>query len=407
VPWIDLISAYLQLTTKVPSPEIFRKWAAISMVAGGVERRVWTKITPKKLYPSLYVLLVAPPGVGKGESIAPVIDMLRDTKKIKVAPSTVNSASLFDALANARKSLIHSPTELEEYHTLFVGAAEFGVFFPAYDNAFLNTINEIFDTMRQISTQRIWRGAEELIIPNPQLNILGGTTPSFLSDFLPENAWSSGFCSRFLMIYANSGPSVNFFEFDTRDAVLEEKIVSQLCHLESMYGHMKWEPDAARELVRWYKGDSKTKPCDPAPTHSKLEHYLKRRPVFLAKLTVVFALSRSGDYVITLKDLDLAKDFLFEAESLMPDIFRDMAGKSDNAVIQELHFWVQRIYGNQPTHQRKGVPAALIYKFLRERLPSEKVEKVLEIAIKSDVLASGGPDGSYIPRPNLDLWRRE
>ena len=395
--WVDLISAFTEYTKHRNSPELFRKWGAIGMIGGAVERRVWTKIGQDRLFPNLWCLLVGPPGVGKTQTISKVEDFLYKTKTLALAPSNMNSASMLDALNNAQRTIQGGARVAEEYHALFIAAREFGVFLPEYDRTFMQILNDIFDCPIKTSVQRISRSKDEFIITNPMLNIIAGTTPSFLGEFMPEAAWSGGFTARFLMIYCNTGPKVELFTSHIEDKSLEDIILVQLNRLSTSYGFCKWEVGAVQEFKRWYLSG-----MEPTPQHSKLEHYLTRRHMLLAKLAMICALSRSGNLIITIEDLDRAKDLLFEAEITIPDIFRDMVGKSDGAVIKELHFFMTKVYISQPSHAKRPIPSASVFRFLKDRIPSEKVEKVLEIAIKSDVIAETG--GGYIPRPITGNW---
>ena len=72
--WRDLIDLVMEFTEDAMSPELFRRWGAIALVAGAMERRVWTRTKAGEVFPNLYTLLVAPPGVGK--QIIDIIGML-------------------------------------------------------------------------------------------------------------------------------------------------------------------------------------------------------------------------------------------------------------------------------------------------------------------------------------------
>ena len=79
------ISAYEQLTADLPSPLVFRRWAAIAGISMSLERRCWIGAGASRIYPNLYILLVANPGVGKDMAIGPLRDLLHEAKKIHIA----------------------------------------------------------------------------------------------------------------------------------------------------------------------------------------------------------------------------------------------------------------------------------------------------------------------------------
>ena len=40
---MDFVSKFLEMTEERPTPEIFRKWAAITTLSGALEKRIWTR----------------------------------------------------------------------------------------------------------------------------------------------------------------------------------------------------------------------------------------------------------------------------------------------------------------------------------------------------------------------------
>lgn len=381
----------MEYTEGIPSPAIFRLWSGISTLAGALERRCWISTSRSVLYPNLFVLLVAPPAVGKSQAIYNVSELWLHTKKFKIAPDNVTKASLIDALDAADGKRV-IPTGLLEYHSLLVSSSEFGVLVPAHDLEFLSVLNHIYDNPRTYRENR--RSLNKNIeIVNPQLNIIAGTQPGFLASLLPEEAWSMGFTSRIIMVYAAVPIVVSLFDKQEERGGQFKRLADGLKDFSDLMGEAVWDEDAKVELERWMRGG-----CEPVPQHSKLQHYTGRRILHCLKLSLISAISRSGELRISLWDVNRARDWLLHAETVMPDIFRDMSLKSDSQVIQELHFFLWQIWtkNKAPIHEGRAIH------FLQQRLPAEKIERVLDIAVKSGILrkqdSAVGP--AYIPRPN-------
>lgn len=381
-------------TDGIPSPEIFRLWSGISTLAGALERRVWISTSRSVLFPNLFVLLVAPPAVGKSQAINNVSELWYATKKFKIAPDNVTKASLIDALDAADGKRIAPGGALIEYHSLLTASSEFGVLVPAHDLEFLSVLNHIYDNPRTYRENR--RSLNKNIeIVNPQLNIIAGTQPGFLASLLPEEAWSMGFTSRIIMVYSAVPTTVSLFQKQEPRDHMFKALCEGLKGFADIMGEAQWEPDAQVELERWAQSG-----CEPVPQHSKLQHYTGRRILHCLKLSLISAISRAGTTTITLWDVNRARDWLLHAEILMPDIFRDMSLKSDSQVILELHWFMWQIWikSRQPIHEGRAIH------YLQQRLPAEKIERVLDIAVKSGILrkqdTAVGP--SYIPRPTSE-----
>lgn len=395
--WTDWIERYLAYTAPMPSPAIFREWSAIGAIAGALERRVYVKTGMSLVYPNLYTLLVATPGIGKTQGIFTTNELWYSIKDLKVAPDNVTRASLVDALAKAQRTLILADAKVIEYHALAVAADEFGVLVSAHDLDFLSIMNKIYDNPRTYRETRR-TGNRELDIIHPQMNILAGVQPGYLASLLPEEAWSMGFTSRLIMIYASSGPIVELFEEMPLPEAQFKDLREDMMLMAKMTGACKWTDDAKEAMSKWHRAK-----CPPIPTHSKLQHYATRRTLHTLKLCMIAAISRSGDLVIELQDFHRAQDWLLAAEQLMPDIFREMVGKSDGQVIQDLHYFMFQLYikEKKPLHQSR------IVHFLQARMPSDKILRLIDIAERSQIIQRvAGTEDQYIPRPRNE-WGNE
>lgn len=385
---VDWISSFLSYTDGMPSPEIFRLWSAISAVGGALERRVWVRTARSSLYPNLFTLLVAPPGIGKSQAINPVADVWRGCKKLKVAPDNVTKAALIDALSEANNK-VSLPSGILEYHALLVACSELGVFLPAHDLEFLSVLNDIYDN-RPSYTENRRSLSKQIAIKNPQLTILAGTQPGFLANLLPDEAWSMGFTSRIIMIYSGETPEIDLWADSAGQDKEFERMVIGLRPAERLYGAFGWEPEAQHKMTQFNFNRRASE-----PEHSKLLHYNSRRTIHVLKLSQIAAVSSRMEMVIRACDVDRAIDWLLAAEAVMPDIFREMKRKSDTDVISELHFFMWRIY----VKEKKPIHEARLFNFLREHIPSDKILRLLDIAQKSNIVQRvAGTENLYVPR---------
>lgn len=355
-----------------------------------MERRIWSKTKGSILYPNLYVILAATPGVGKSNILSVTETLLRKVPSIFVAPSSLTTAALIDTVALSKKQLavtgLMNGTALEYYSTQVI-ASELGVFLPAYDPPFMNTLTKLYDGEHYEERRRTGK-VNHLIIERPLLSILGGTTPSYLNSFLPEGAWEQGFTSRTIFVFSNEKQRKPIWGDEVSADVthrLEVDLLADLTTISNLYGIMDWSQDSMDAITDWDEADMK-----PVPDHIKLAHYNSRRLAHLLKLCMVACMARSNDLRVEMCDFITAKGWLLEAEHVMPDIFNAGGRTIDSSAIEEAKFFLKKLY------IRDGRPVSehLLVAFLRDRIPAHNIARVIEIMEKSRdikrVLDKGG-----------------
>ncbi len=400
--WSDLIVDFLSLTESTVSPDLFRKWAAISLVAGALERRVWARVDKFWTYPNLYILLVAPPGVGK-QIVEDVQDLWRETTEpgtsttlaFHVGQNSLTKASLVDVLAEAKRSFLPPAGRIVTYHSLLIAAEEFGVLLPSYDQEFIAKINYIFNNPQHYSERRRTGTVRKLDIELPQLNLLAGASPSYFVGTFPEVAWSTGLARRIIMIYSSEAPFKELWQSTPDTDELRESILQKLSLLAGLYGQVSWTTEAADEIGLWHRSGG-GKGGQPVPTHSKLEHYARSRTMHAIKLAIISAVARTCHLVVEAIDVRRAIAWLLEAEALMPDIFRAMVGKSDVQIIEELYYFVQAQFARS---RSQPVSGETVRRFLTSRIPHDKIESLLAAADRANIVAKIVGTDTWLPRP--------
>lgn len=380
------------------SPREFRRWAGVSLVAAAAERRIWVQTGGRQTFPNMYIFLVASPGVGKQ-----IIDDVRDLcigvtqegKRIlplHVSPNSMTKAAMVDEIVKAEGQCVGPGGQTMEYHSLYTIEEEAQVLMPAYDSDFLGIVNKLYNNPQAPLTEVRRHGpVREVCAALPQLNLLLGVQPGWMAGTFPELAWSTGLMSRVIMIYVEEAPNYDFFGQQPDTRPLHRALQKRLLSLARRFGAMEWAPEAIRSISDWSLGGR-----TPLPTHSKLGNYNARRPMHLTKLALICALSRGADRWVELEDLARAKAWLFEAEGEMPGIFRAMTGKSDMAVIEELHFYLTSLW---TMSKGKAIHQSALYNFLTRFVPGEKVERLIQVAERAGVVARVAGTDTYMPRP--------
>lgn len=379
----DLITDWFQYTSATQddrSPEIYRKWSGIALVAGAMERKVWVKTGMNRTYCNLYTLLVGPSGTGKF-IVETVRKFWQDTKDpatgakaFHVASDSLTKASLVDALGRARQVRLDEHGERIEYHSMLVASEEFKVLLPQYDMEYIGTLERIWNSPAKHIEERRFN-VKLVEIERPQLNILAGVQPSYFATVFPEEVWSTGLSRRIVMVYSAERRIRDPFTEYPDPGELRKRILTKLGRISVMWGELGWASDAKRYFQDWVLAGE-----PPVPTHSRMLPYNTERARFVQKLSGISAVSRKLDTSgIDRIDIERALEWLFEIEAKMPDVFRAMQGKNDWAIVEELYHWAVA------AHRKSGkaIPGGRFIEFIGERATVERVEKILAMAVRT------------------------
>jgi hypothetical protein len=345
------------------------------------------------LYPNMYIFLIAEPGVGKTVSASQTEILWHGLEHHHVAPTNASKAALIDVLAESRREIILPRLGgQEEFHALNIMSGEFGAFMPTWDGEFMNTLVTLWDGGRY--TERKRGGDLRIEIKQPLLNMLACATPDFMVNWMPEGAWKQGFASRLLLIYSGEVILGDLWsEEDHANAMGSHynNLQSDLRVIGNLYGRMHFTEETSSTFTRWYKGG-----MHPVPDHPKLESFITRRPIHLAKICMVRAASM-GRLVIELDDYQWALDTLLEAETFMPDVFTAMTGgKGQSAAMDELWHHCFKTFGKE----QKPIDERRLVNFLRERVPTHSVVPTLELMVRGGLLTrSIGSAGNTVYSP--------
>jgi hypothetical protein len=110
---------------------------------------------------------------------------------------------------------------------------------------------------------------------------------------------------------------------------------------------------------------------------------------------MVASADRAFDLTITEAYFESARDWLLEVEEHMPDIFIEMSGKSDDSHLKQLHWFAWSLYAKNS----QPIKRSTLLQFLSTQVPSWAVEKMLDLAERSDLIQRQAGTDLFVPRP--------
>lgn len=315
-------------------------------------------------------MLVGFPGTGKTLSITTGREFLAALPDFNIAPDSVTGPSLLDALAEVgakADSKIGSAS-------LALLNDDWQVLMDKTDTTLIAVLTKIYDPTEFRHTRRGNKGSGghgiDIRFDSPQLNIIGGTTPYDLHRITPESAWNGGFMSRMIIVYSTkpqepSNPLDNVTKIELPPEMIHDLIV-----IRSSQGGFVWTEGFNRLQNEWNQGGQ-----EPKPSHPKLEHYCSRRLATLYKLSMIAAIDRGEDLILTEADFHRAMGWLTEVEKNMPAVFSAGRSTSDSRTMDDFLDWVK--------HQPQPIPEYLFVRMMGKFFNAYQIKPILQGMVDS------------------------
>lgn len=279
----NLIEMYMEYVGKSEVPPQYHLWCLLGAIAACVSNRVWLEKMPgKRLAPNLYVALVGPSAIGKGEAIDSVLDLVRPHRRVNVFKGKVTAPALLDQLAMSK------PNGVPWSH-MFLLTPELSWSMGKGDWAdmLVKQLTELYggstDTVRELTRTR---GAIRIKPGELCINWLSGSTEEWLRGVIPPDAVTGGFFGRMVVVPAEYNFDLRYYRpiVPPDRAFLGACLTSRLALLTHLEGRFEETPEAQDIDRSWYEER-------PAPTDPDLFAAWKRQHDFVLKLAMLLTLA--------------------------------------------------------------------------------------------------------------------
>ncbi len=172
--------------------------------------------------------------------------------------------------------------------TGLIKAPELSVLFgkQQYNTGLVALITDLYDFREEWSSETIMRGRN--VLKNVCISILGGSTPTWLQKMLPEDAFTGGFMSRFILCEM----PVTYFKrvaYPQKSNIGQkwEHIVDGLRKLLAIHGEVSWSPEVHKAYKNYYEN------LLPSGEVQR-DAYQEREAEQILRVSMLLALSEGG-----------------------------------------------------------------------------------------------------------------
>lgn len=383
----DWIPSYLRYTNGTEAPKRMHFWTAVATIAGVLRRRVWVDMKRFVWYPNFYIVFVAPPGVvSKTITMGMGVSLLREVPGICIGPDVVTWQSLPGLLTEASESFLLGEDWVPQ-SAMTLASNEFGNLIDPTDKFMVNFYIEMWDGGKTFDKVTKTSGIDS--VEAPWINMIGCTTPDWISENFTSSTIGGGFASRCVFVYGGAKKERLIAWPD--EAVeadhepLREALIADLEYISlNLCGPIKITEEARTWGRKWYEELWTNKSLGVEAR--LLEGYLVRKQTHMVKLAMVLSVSRGDTLTISLEDLVLANTMLGELEGNMEKIFSQVGKKEDARHADEFLRFVE---------SKKRVPYAEAFRYIHSFFPDfREFEGMLAGFIRSGMVKMefDGPD---------------
>lgn len=296
LPASGWLGKYVSFMKELEACPRFKFFSAACVLGATINNKVYIhrgseELLPK-LFPNVWVILLAPPGRGhKTSTINAALNCLYQAcPEVRILADKLTPESLVKALSEpstATDKIRIGPRDA----TGIIKAPELSVFFgkQQYNQGLVSLITDLYDFREEWAVETIMRGRNTL--KNICISILGGSTPDWLQKMLPEDAFTGGFMSRFVLVEM---PPTYFkrkaFPEKVKTSIKWEDLVSDLRQMQGLHGEMAWTRECAAYYQEYYEN------LRPSGDIQK-DAYQEREAEQILRLSMLLALSESRMHI--------------------------------------------------------------------------------------------------------------
>lgn len=368
------ILAYNEAISKISeAPGQYNIWAAIAVVSAVLKNHVRLARGPYVVNPNQYIILVGPPGVGKGTAIHPAFDIPKKLGLINTISDRVTAQKIVERLSigfDAPPKIIYGTTNGHgNSHIPNSPPVIGGGIFNTSGSPTIIATRESAATIMSSELQTLLSSSEWMtqflcdawdrkdfeydtknkgthFIKDMCVSMIGACVPAYIQSInkSAEAAVNGGFTARAVFVYADAKAKDIVWPKSLEESAGAEfikKLEDDLITISNIEGEFSFNGEAKALFENFYL---KSPHVQPAESDSDVMRYFKSRAhVHFFKVAMAFSASRTDDRIIDRLDTILAIDLIKQVQANLDRAFRGVGNSPLAEATQKILNYVERM----------------------------------------------------------------
>lgn len=243
---IDFIEAFLEYTKAYESPTDFFTWSAIAGISSVLRDRCYLLLGDTKVFPNLYVLIIANPAMRKAKPLNSIIEIVKHVNNTKIIEGRTSIQAVIQRLGEIER--------LKDGKSI-TGAS--GLIFSEEisamlcdDDANIPVLTDLYDFKSSYTSALVSRGTTRLT--NVVVSLLGASNEELLRPIFTNRAIYGGLLSRCLIIYGDKVRHRNSLMFEDPKKYDPAILRTTMVEIARMNGLFHITDDAKHYYDTWY-----------------------------------------------------------------------------------------------------------------------------------------------------------
>jgi hypothetical protein len=324
------------------NPTTYNLWCGISVIASTMKRNAFIWYHSVKVFPNQYIILIGPPGIGKGSAIIPATNLAKEAGTVNYLSDSITAEKIIERIADGyihpviaqQGGAVIGALAVKE-HTACLLAEELPVLLRSSDwmHEFLCAIWSKYEYDYQTKNK------SSKFIKDMCVSILGGCVPDYIRKLTKDTMApvTGGFTARCIFVYATKKSQLLTEHFGSPNgsrSQLEHELIEDLKHISRLQGEVFLTDEAK---ILWHSMYSSY--AGGANSNSDFEsdaliNFKSRVPSHVLKCALALCFSEGDTFRINERQLSDAIKLVEDVRDNVDVTFRAV-GESPLAVGQE------------------------------------------------------------------------